>query len=69
MIEERPSRDLSYTPPPKPICPYCEKKVDLEMRREASIESYYSMAQSEPVVVVICPHCHKILGIVGHDCD
>ncbi len=65
MIEERPSRDLSYTPPPNPICPYCEKEIDFSK----DMESYYSMAQAEPVVVVICPHCHKILGFVNHSCD
>ena len=44
------------------ICPHCETET-------ASFDSHYSQAQAEVIVVVTCPHCHKILGMVGHSCD
>lgn len=43
-------------------CPYCEKQIE-------KFESHYSEAQAETIVVVLCLHCHKILGIVNHSCD
>ena len=44
------------------ICPYCEGEI-------RSFESHYSEAQAETIVVVLCPHCRKILGIVNHSCE
>ena len=44
------------------ICPHCESEI-------TSFKSTYSSAQAETVVVVTCPHCLKILGIVNHSCD
>ncbi len=43
-------------------CPYCEHEI-------AEFASEYSYAQAEIIVVVMCPHCRKILGIVNHDCE
>ena len=47
---------------PDVICPYCETEI-------ASFDSHYSQAQAEVIVVVTCPYCHKILGMVSHSCD
>ena len=47
---------------PLMVCPYCEIEIQ-------SFESEYSQAQAEVIVVVLCPHCRKVLGIVNHDCD
>lgn len=43
-------------------CPHCESEI-------TSFKSTYSSAQAETIVVVACPHCRKILGIVNHSCD
>ncbi len=43
-------------------CPYCEHEI-------TEFASEYSYAQAEIIVVVMCPHCRKILGIVNHDCE
>ena len=43
-------------------CPHCESEI-------TSFEATYSSAQAETIVVVACPHCRKILGIVNHSCD
>ena len=43
-------------------CPYCDGEI-------VDIGSLYSFAQAEPIVVVLCPHCRKILGIVNHFCE
>ncbi len=43
-------------------CPHCENAIE-------SFDSEYSQAQAEVIVVVLCPHCRKILGIVNHECD
>ena len=45
-----------------PICPYCEGEIK-------EFESEYNRAQAEIIVVVMCPHCRKVLGMVGHDCE
>ena len=50
--------------PPTPICPYCEKEIEMK-----DFGSNYSMAQSEAIIVVWCPHCLKVLGFVYHDCS
>ena len=47
---------------PDTICPYCETEI-------TSFDSHYSQAQAEVIVVVKCPNCHKILGMVSHSCD
>ena len=47
---------------PPMVCPHCEGKI-------RSFESEYSQAQSETIVVVLCPHCRKVLGIVNHSCE
>ena len=47
---------------PDTICPYCETEI-------TSFDSHYSQAQAEVIVVVKCPDCHKILGMVSHSCD
>lgn len=44
------------------VCPYCEADI-------RAFESEYSEAQAEVIVVVLCPHCRKILGIVNHACE
>lgn len=44
------------------ICPWCELEI-------TEFESEYSMAQAEVIVVVLCPHCSKILGMVAHSCE
>ena len=43
-------------------CPYCEHEV-------TEFASEYSQAQAEAIVVVLCPHCRRILGIVNHSCE
>ena len=43
-------------------CPHCESEI-------TSFKSTDSSAQAETIVVVACPHCRKILGIVNHSCD
>ena len=47
---------------PPMICPHCEGDI-------RSFESEYSEAQAETIVVVMCPHCRKVLGIVNHFCE
>ncbi len=42
------------------FCPYCEEQIE-------DFESHYSFAQAEAIVVVLCPNCKKVLGIVNHD--
>ena len=44
------------------VCPHCQEEI-------SNFASKYGMAQAEVIVVVMCPHCRKILGIVGHSCD
>ena len=34
-----------------------------------SLESEYSQAQAETIVVVLRPHCRKVLGIFNHACE
>ena len=43
-------------------CPYCDREI-------VDLESRYSFAQAEPIVVVLCPHCRRILGMVNHFCE
>ena len=44
------------------VCPHCEGKI-------WSFDSEYSQVQAETIVVVLCPHCRKVLGIVNHACE
>ena len=44
------------------MCPHCGSEI-------TSFESTNSSVQAETIVVVTCPHCRKILGIVNHSCD
>ena len=43
-------------------CAYCDQEI-------VDFASRYSFAQAEPIVVVMCPHCCRILGMVNHFCE
>ena len=43
-------------------CPHCGHDI-------TKFASEYSQAQAEIIVVVLCPDCRRILGIVNHSCE
>jgi glutaredoxin len=61
------SEDVDYVESQtKPVCPHCEKDLRrIEYRRQKL--SFGFMSGATWVIILTCPHCHKVLGTQGWD--
>lgn len=49
-----------------PICPHCDEAITLLEYRKQKL-SFGTLQGLTWVIVLTCPHCHRILGTQGWD--